>query len=237
MSLPRISVKVWMEVEMKKIGIFVLMVIVLLDYSLIGQSVRAEYNNHDYGDSWTVQCLQYSATASPNSAASYTRYGARGYAEQWALNFNSNYKHLSSDCTNFVSQAMHDGGEYPMQFQSPKWYMERHWWGWTWSNSWTVIGDLINFVYAENWGYGYCVSPGYSSSAWYGDIITYDWNGDGIWDHASMETVYNGHDPNSGVYGDLVDQHTTNRKHAIWTLQPYNPNWQTTIYGILHLYY
>ncbi len=167
----------------------------------------------------------------------YTRYGARNYAEEWALSFNHNYKQLSEDCTNFVSQAMHEGGGYPMQFSSPKWYMERHWWGWSWSNSWTVVGDLINLAYARGWGSGYCVAPGEYNPASYGDVVTYDWDGNGVWDHASMEVVYYGCDPDSGWCGDLIDEHTTNRKHAFWTLQPYNANWQTTSYGILHLNY
>ncbi len=36
-----------------------------------------------------------------------------------------------------------------------------------------------------------------------------------------------------GGYGDLIDQHTTDRYHAIWHLRPYNSRWSTTtIVGI-----
>ena len=62
-----------------------------------------------------------------------------------------------------------------------------------------------------------------------GDVFLYNWdaNTNTIFDHASINTAY-GKDINSGKIGDLVDQHTTNRLHAIWHLIPYNDKYRTT---------
>lgn len=171
--------------------------------------------------------------ASSSTSSWSRRLGARDYAESHALNYNNNYVHFDEDCTNFMSIALHEGGQYPMQYDVPKWYSLGVWH----TLSWTVVGDLVNFVNARNWGYSYHTSPGTYNSAQYGDIILYDWNSDGSWDHASMEVIYNGCDPVKGWCGDLVDAHTVNHKHAFWTLQPYNNYWQTTSYGILHIDY
>jgi len=168
-----------------------------------------------------------------------SRTSAKNYAENWAMGRNSNYKSFSSDCTNFASQTIGpEGGGYAMQYTSPKWFMQKKWWGWRWTNSWSVVGNFRSLLYARGWGewWGY-QNPGTSNSAWYGDILGYDWTGDGIWDHASIEVAYTGCDPVSGWCGDLVDQHTTDRYHAFWTLQPYNPNWQTTRIGLWHVKY
>jgi len=163
------------------------------------------------------------------------RIGARDYAEAHALHYNNQYIHYNEDCTNFMSIALHEGGLYSMQYQTPKWYALGVWH----TFSWTVTGDFVAFINAKGWGYGgYSnIAPGTYNSAWYGDVILYDWNSDGVWDHASMEVVYSGCDPNSGWCGDLVDAHSRDRWHAFWTLAPYNASWQTTSYGLLHINY
>lgn len=43
-----------------------------------------------------------------------------------------------------------------------------------------------------------------------------------------------GTDPVSKWYGDLTDQHTNDRYHAIWNLKPYNPRWQATSITVEH---
>ncbi|BCS81380.1 amidase domain-containing protein [Anaerocellum diazotrophicum] len=42
--------------------------------------------------------------------AAYNSFGAASYANIWALSRNSNYPNFDADCTNFPSQAMHEGG-------------------------------------------------------------------------------------------------------------------------------
>lgn len=59
-----------------------------------------------------------------------------------------------------------------------------------------------------------------------GDALFYDWQNDGL----IRIQVGSGPDPNSGWWGDYVDQHTTDRYHAFWSLKPYNANYMSTTY-------
>lgn len=168
-----------------------------------------------------------------NAFASYNAGGAASYAERYATSPNSSWPYFSSDCTNFTSQALYSGGGWPMRYGSTedtKWYMEHHWYGWTWSNSWTVASYFYNFLRANSSNYlGSWKNPtnGSNSSITRGDMLAYDWDSNGSKDHSGIATAY-GTDPNSGYYGDLQCQHTTNRYRAIWHLWPYNPNRATT---------
>lgn len=179
--------------------------------------------------------------SAPPAPLALSRTNARNYAESWVSNTskkrNSNYPDWPSDCTNFASQTIAGGG-YAMQFSSPKWYVKKVNKQWDWSYSWSGTGDLANFLVAKGWGtwWGY-QTPGTHNIASLADILEYDWTGDGGWDHAAVEVLYSGCDPDSKWCGDLVDQHTTDRYHAFWTLQPYNANWQTTKIGLWHVNY
>lgn len=68
-----------------------------------------------------------------------------------------------------------------------------------------------------------------------GDIVFYNWDytgdkyGSGFFgNHVAIVVAASGTDPKSGWTGPLVDEHTTNRKHAIWSLIPYNAQFATT---------
>jgi len=60
-----------------------------------------------------------------------------------------------------------------------------------------------------------------------GDILFYDWNSDGRFDHAGV-SVGLGYDSTYGRTGNVQDQHTYDRFHAIWHLKPYNVRATTT---------
>ena len=64
-----------------------------------------------------------------------------------------------------------------------------------------------------------------------GDVVLYDWNNDGVYDHESIITASD----NGGAQWDLVDAHTNNRYHAYWTLAQYNTNWSTTHIVVIHI--
>jgi hypothetical protein len=116
--------------------------------------------------------------------------------------------------------------------------MQRTWWWYEWSHSWTVVDNFRSMLVARGWGefWGY-QSYGPYNNGWNGDAILYDWDNNGSWDHVSMESVHYGTDPNSGWTGNLVNAHNSNRRNAIWHLRPYNANWQTTVYGVYHINY
>jgi len=65
-----------------------------------------------------------------------------------------------------------------------------------------------------------------ASGASQGDVISYDWNGDGVVDHQAVVVTSD---------GQSVDAHTNNRYHAYWTLAQYNAQWQTTIITVYHV--
>jgi Putative amidase domain len=174
-------------------------------------------------------------------AFAYNPTAAAQYADQWSSNNeqlrNPMYRSFTDDCTNFVSQALHAGG-FPYTGSSEthyqSWYYNSHGNSFTWS----VAPDLLNFLYYDYPG-GYPVayrSPYQSnySGGQIGDVIFYDWGyGEGV-SHTSIQVAV-GTDPNSLWYGDLVDQHITDRKHAIWSLRPYNGNAATTYMTVVHV--
>lgn len=191
-----------------------------------------------------VACL--ALTPLPAFAFSGTR--ARDYSETWVNGRNWQYPRFGSDCTNFASQSLHSGGYSYMYLGSGSssawWVRYRSWypngspnWGFDWSKSWSVANDLYTFLWLDYPG-GWPQSQNkYSNTntALYGDILFYDWNGDGWWDHTAVEASYGDRDPGSGLYGDCVNMHTTDRRHAIWHLAPYNTTPAQTKIQVMHI--
>ncbi|MCF6096930.1 amidase domain-containing protein [Thermovorax subterraneus] len=152
---------------------------------------------------------------------------------------------FSSDCANFVSQALRAGGwpfaNFGIDVTSPyAWYYDNKGTSSTsddkYSHTWSVAKKLYTFIVldsnprrgknATTSPYPGTTSDPYPDNTTIGDVIFYDWNGDAEIDHVSIY-VANGTDPDSGYSGALVDQHTSNRYHAIWSLSPYN-RWRNT---------
>jgi hypothetical protein len=184
--------------------------------------------------------------AIPLSVHAYNGNTAANYADQWATQHNSNYPQFGSDCTNFVSQAMHTGGysyvgNWGSTTNDRNWYVDYVWWApwWPWqnSNSWSVASDLKQFLYLDlpggfDWGTWQGNQYSGLSGVNQGDLLFFDWGqGLGI-SHVTMDVGF-GQDPNSGMWGDYIDEHTSDRYHAFWTLQPYNAAASsTTIYKV-----
>jgi|GEM_PF-4087937 len=81
------------------------------------------------------------------------------------------------------------------------------------------------------------LAPGATAAdhAQQGDVVLYDWNNDGVYDHEAIITSSDGTNPDGTINWDLVDAHTNNRYHAYWTLARYNANWATTRIVVLHI--
>jgi len=116
---------------------------------------------------------------------------------------------------------------------------------WIWSNSWVNVVDYYDFLVADNpGGIPDGDAPG-SSTNYYtpnaivtGDALFYDWGqGEGM-SHATIQ-VGIGTDPNlypnQVWYGNYIDEHTSNRYHAFWSLKPYNAFWSTTTIYFMHI--
>ncbi|MBC9729843.1 amidase domain-containing protein [Streptomyces sp. TRM68367] len=191
----------------------------------------------------------------PTPALAYSGSGAASYADTYAINPNSpSYPVFSSDCTNFISQAASEGGGYPFRNAFNNATSDTSWWiegsgystsNFTWSDSWSVADGYYNFLMADlPGGIPEGTASGTSTAYWTpsamvdGDMLFYDWGqGLGI-SHATIQVGY-GIDPNqypNKVYdGNYVDEHTTNRYHAFWSLYPYNPNASTTTIYFVHI--
>ena len=111
------------------------------------------------------------------------------------------------------------------------WYMTGgH--SWSYSTSWINAQDNSTFLATAlpaakiNTVTG--IAPGVTipSGASQGDVISYDWNDDGVIDHQAIVV---------STDGQYVDAHTNDRYHAYWTLAQYNPQWQTTVVTVYHI--
>jgi len=99
--------------------------------------------------------------------------------------------------------------------------------------SWSVAASLWSFLWYSDThnNYQYRQNPPVTAAytpASQGDPIFYDWENDGHIDHVAIMV-------GTGSAGDQVDEHTSNRKRVVWTLQPYNSKWRTTSITEIHI--
>lgn len=197
---------------------------------------------------FSVFAISVAIWAPTAAHASYSGSGAASYADRYAVNYNGAYYAFGDDCTNFVSQAFRAGGhKFHGTPQPIVLNADSQWWvyngGAGRTYSWSVADKLGNFVNLyDSWTASKYQSAGSQGNGGpsvivAGDPVFY------IWDYRVTPVKYNhasivvgrGTDPNSGWSGMLVDQHTTDRYHAIWNLIPYNSRWATTSTGEFHL--
>lgn len=133
----------------------------------------------------------------------YDRTRAYQYAERWWNDHNPQYTNMGVDCTNYVSQILFAGG-LPMvrtgKRQSGWWYSHK---GNTWSYSWAVAHALSRYLSTSGGAFHTQIVAG-PEALDIGDVISYDWQGSGRYDH---NTVVTGFDP-QGL--PLVNAHTVN---------------------------
>jgi hypothetical protein len=193
--------------------------------------------------------LALASTASASSG--YNGAAAAAYADTYWQTYNPawpSFANQGGDCTNFVSQAIYAGGiamrTSPLYNGNAAWYMQqnrRH--HWTWAAPWVnaqdqSIFDLQHLPGVTQVASYYGIAPGQTvaDNASQGDIVLYDFNNDGIYDHEAILVASDGLNPDGSTnWDDLVDAHTNNRYHAYWTLAQYNANWATTRIVVLHI--
>lgn len=180
-------------------------------------------------------------------ASSYDRNVAVNYANTYATNPNSiNWPVYSEDCTNFASQVLYAGG-LPMNVyynlhtgvaetttNDSFWFYRNGAYSYSWQVSWDLWNYLLNSGNGSHVGtYNGNIGDNQYNTLAGGDLIGYNW-GDSVGKqhpgqptHWSVEAGY-GTDSSSDWTGDYVDEHTSNRYHAYWTLQPYNSYASTT---------
>ncbi|SHE68303.1 Putative amidase domain-containing protein [Seinonella peptonophila] len=138
---------------------------------------------------------------------------AISYAETYWNTYNSDYLYFSvNDCTNFVSQSLLAGG-FPMEFsrnQNRGWWYRRSGKKHTWSYSWAVAHSLYNYLHQKSTGRQLVRQMSSPFELQLGDVICYDWEGDGRWDHNVIITM------KDAEGAPLVNAHTNNSRRRYW---------------------
>lgn len=188
-----------------------------------------------------VICLIFTFS---QGAQAFNKSFAVNYADTYWQNYSPYYRSFTADCTNFVSQIMRSGG----LANTGGWYYNNTI---SYSRTWTVADDLKEYI-KNNVGYKigswskYGTPQPYHTYAYvdnsnnlYGgdEVIFYTWDKGGTMDHASF-CVRNGKCQYSlpNRYGDLINQHVTDRQNCIWHLDTVNNHSETTYVYAFRLY-
>ncbi|NGP43868.1 amidase domain-containing protein [Bacillaceae bacterium SIJ1] len=157
----------------------------------------------------------------------YDRREAVRYADMWWNSYNPAYRMFEVDCTNYISQCLRAGGA-PMRGQPDRaqgwWYTHDNW-----SYSWAVAHSMRWYLSGSTSGLrGIEVESPLELHL--GDVICYDFDGNGRWDHNTIVT-------NFDEYGEpLVNAHTYNSRNRYWAYEDstaYTPNIQYKFFHIV----
>ncbi|MFD7395085.1 amidase domain-containing protein [Streptomyces virginiae] len=149
------------------------------------------------------------APAPMSAAASYNYTAMANYADRYWRNHNGSYRTYSSDCTNFISQAMRAGGWGTTSGSASSRADNRKWFygSFSWTTSYTWAG-------AENWwwfasrhsGRTYMLNSPWSLGM--ADVLQADWDRNDVVDHTMIVTAVGG----SERYLTYRSNSTHNRK-------------------------
>ncbi|QHE51170.1 amidase domain-containing protein [Pontibacillus sp. HMF3514] len=170
--------------------------------------------------------LEWEDVSSLETRFTYDRQKAVQYANRWWNDYNPAFRTFENDCTNFISQCLRAGGA-PM-WGSPS--RSKGWWytAKTWSYSWTVANAMRWYLSGAKQGVkGKSVER--ASDLLLGDIICYDFEGDGRWNHTTIVVAKDANDE------PLVNAHTSNSYHRFWNYEDstaYTPQIQYKFFRI-----
>ncbi|MCM3114473.1 amidase domain-containing protein [Neobacillus sp. MER 74] len=157
----------------------------------------------------------------------YNRLKAVQYAERWWNSYNPAYKKFENDCTNFISQCLHSGGApmrgYPNR--AAGWWLQKS----NYSYSWAVAHSLKGYFANSKIGLR-AREVNSPDQLLLGDIICYDFEGDGRFNH---NTIVTGKDANGMP---LVNAHTYNSRMRYWAYEDssaYTPNIKYRFFSII----
>ncbi|BBN99562.1 hypothetical protein St703_22670 [Sporolactobacillus terrae] len=156
----------------------------------------------------------------------YDRLAAVRYADLWWNRRNPQYPTVSDDCTNYISQCLHAGGirMWGNPIRSRGWWQQRT----NWSFSWTVANALRWYLSKSDGVIG-AAEKSSARELVPGDVICYDFEGDGHWNHNTMVTAL---DANGEP---LVNAHTYDARHRSWAYRD-SPAWTSKIqYKFFHI--
>jgi hypothetical protein len=161
------------------------------------------------------------------SRYTYDRLKAVQYAEKWWNSYNPKYHQFEVDCTNYISQCVHEGGApmrgYPNRNKG--WWMQNN----NWSYSWSVANAFPRYLETSTTGLR-AKQVNSAMELKLGDVICYDFEGDGKYNHT---TIVTGKDANGEP---LVNAHTYNSRMRYWKYEDstaYTPNIKYKFFTII----
>ena len=157
----------------------------------------------------------------------YDRLAAVRYAEIWWNDYNSSFHKFPVGCTNFISQCLHAGGIPMMGYpnKTKGWWMRKS----DWSYTWTVANALRWYLSGSRTGIQ-AVEKKSPEQLSLGDVICYDFEGDGRFDHTTIVVAKD----KQGM--PLVNAHTSNSRMRYWSYEDstaYTPNIQYKFFHII----
>ncbi|AHV95505.1 amidase domain-containing protein [Paenibacillus sabinae] len=163
----------------------------------------------------------------------YRREDAAAYADRWWNDFNPEYETFAVDCTNYVSQCLFAGGA-PINYTGKR---ETGWWykGYVggqegWSYSWAVSDSLRRYLDGERRSGLRAQIVERPEQLMLGDVIQYDWDGDGRYQHSTVITAFDA----GGM--PLVNAHTVPSRHRYWDYRDSYAWTDRTAYRFFHIY-
>ncbi|MED1603525.1 amidase domain-containing protein [Alkalihalophilus marmarensis] len=150
------------------------------------------------------------AAETRSSRNAYNRLEAVKYAERWWNDYNPAYKKFKDNCTNYISQCLQAGGA-PMTGagnRSKGWWMQKG----NWSYSWSVAHSFRWYLSGAKTGLR-GVEREKARDLTLGDVICYDFNGDGRWQHSTIVVAKDGNGE------PLVNAQTTNSRMRYWAYE------------------
>ncbi|PSL45216.1 putative amidase-like protein [Salsuginibacillus halophilus] len=156
----------------------------------------------------------------------YNRREAVRYAERWWNERNPAYQSFADNCTNYISQCLKAGGA-PMH-GSPN--RSRGWWytGDNWSYSWSVAHSMRWYLSGADQGLT-ARRVEKAADLELGDVICYDFDGDGSWQHTTIVTAKDGRGE------PLVNANTADSRHRYWAYED-STAWTPNIeYAFFHI--
>lgn len=162
----------------------------------------------------------------------YRRDEAAAYADRWWKDGNPEFEVFDVDCTNYVSQCLFAGGA-PINYTGKR---ETGWWykGYNgaqewWSFSWAVSDSLERYLSGQRTSGLRAEAMERADQLSLGDIIQYDWDGNGHYQHSTIVTAFDA----EGM--PLVNARTVSSRHRYWDYRDSYAWTDRTAYRFFHI--
>lgn len=143
----------------------------------------------------------------------YRRDLAAAYADRWWNEGNPAFELFDVNCTNYVSQCIF-AGNAPMNYtgrrESGWWYKGRAGSRENWSYSWAVANAMSVYLSAARKSGLRAELVSSADELQLGDVIAYDWGGDGRFQHTTIVTAFD------SAGQPLVNANTVPSRHRYW---------------------